>query len=482
MNSPPANDILWPSEFTRTLQSLRQQLLDMRVAGGHWTGELAGSALSTATAVSALAAVSINRDDTQSVPTDPQLAEIAGRANLINLIRSGVHLLDKNQNPDGGFGDTDRSPSNIATSYLVRAAWELATKADNTLCCAERDTRVRALDQYLDDCGRLDALRQRYGTDKTFVVPIMTNLAIAGLVSWDDVPALPFEAAAFPQAMYRFLQMPVVSYAVPALVAIGQTRHHHGRAAPAPLRWFRGAVYRRTTNVLRRMQPQSGGYLEATPLTSFVLMSLAVTNRTDHPVALDAIRFLHHSIRDDGCWPIDTNLATWATSLAIGALDASEPNIDDECNPLTIADADEHPHDRDAAASSDTHQWCGPSLFAWHGQCQHTRRHPFTGAEPGGWGWTDLTGAVPDGDDTPAAILATIAMLRRGGGLNPTESRAAAAVRQVALERITRGLAWLRRLQNRDGGWPTFCRGWGKLPFDRSSTDLTAQCVRGQIG
>src|SRR5690606_3619918 len=28
------------------------------------------------------------------------------------------------------------------------------------------------------------------------------------------------------------------------------------------------------------------------------------------------------------------------------------------------------------------------------------------------------------------------------------------------------------------GGWPTFCRGWGLLPFDRSGTDLTAHALR----
>jgi squalene-hopene/tetraprenyl-beta-curcumene cyclase len=33
-------------------------------------------------------------------------------------------------------------------------------------------------------------------------------------------------------------------------------------------------------------------------------------------------------------------------------------------------------------------------------------------------------------------------------------------------------------LQNADGGWPTFCRGWGTLPFDRSGTDLTAHAIR----
>jgi squalene-hopene/tetraprenyl-beta-curcumene cyclase len=37
---------------------------------------------------------------------------------------------------------------------------------------------------------------------------------------------------------------------------------------------------------------------------------------------------------------------------------------------------------------------------------------------------------------------------------------------------------WLLDLQNRGGGWPTFCRGWGHLPFDRSGTDLTAHCIR----
>jgi squalene-hopene/tetraprenyl-beta-curcumene cyclase len=31
-------------------------------------------------------------------------------------------------------------------------------------------------------------------------------------------------------------------------------------------------------------------------------------------------------------------------------------------------------------------------------------------------------------------------------------------------------------LQNRDGGIPTFCRGWGA--FDRSSPDITAHALR----
>jgi squalene-hopene/tetraprenyl-beta-curcumene cyclase len=40
------------------------------------------------------------------------------------------------------------------------------------------------------------------------------------------------------------------------------------------------------------------------------------------------------------------------------------------------------------------------------------------------------------------------------------------------------GVNWLLELQNDDGGIPTFCRGWGTLPFDRSSNDITAHVLR----
>ena len=40
------------------------------------------------------------------------------------------------------------------------------------------------------------------------------------------------------------------------------------------------------------------------------------------------------------------------------------------------------------------------------------------------------------------------------------------------------GAAWLLGLHNDDGGFPTFCHGWGRLPFDRSSPDITAHALR----
>src|SRR5262245_31277584 len=146
------------------------------------------------------------------------------------------------------------------------------------------------------------------------------SCALAGLIPWKEVPRLPFEAAALPQSWYRFARMPVVSYALPALIAIGQCVHHH-RGTWNPLtKLLRWLTQGRTLRVLRRIQPSSGGYLEATPLTSFVVMALlGASGGRKPPVAAlqvidQGVRFLVNSVRADGSWPIDTNLATWVTT------------------------------------------------------------------------------------------------------------------------------------------------------------------------
>lgn len=396
----------------------RTDLLAARGPHGHWEGRLASSSLSTATAVSALAIV--RREDPS--------------ANVQPLVDAGVKYLAGQQNADGGFGDTDKSHSNIATTYLVIAALHLAKRE------AELAELLKRAWNYIESKGGIPGLKQRYGIDKTFVVPIMTNLALAGLCDWKEISPLPFELACIPQSWYRFAQMPVVSYAIPALVAIGQAHYFHCKPWNPYSRIVRGLSINRSLNVLLKMQPQSGGYLEATPLTSFVVMSLADTGRAQHAVTQAGVRFIKDSMRDDGSWPIDTNLATWVTSLSINAL-----------GPESVTELEER-------------------CWQWLVSCQHRQRHPFTGADPGGWGWTNLSGAVPDADDTPGAILAIYwwqDLPTRPHKLNEAIESAVGV-----------GKSWLVDLQNRDGGWPTFCRGWGKLPFDRSGTDLTAHAIR----
>jgi squalene-hopene/tetraprenyl-beta-curcumene cyclase len=449
------------SRLRAAYEKVRDELLAERTADGHWVGELSSSALSTATAVSALAVVR-NRGfaklDMESAVLSTEYSVLstrysAGPGEIDQLIHLGIDWLTRQQNEDGGFGDTDLSHSNIATTMLVVAAIHLAGVADN------HAELLKRADGYIEANGRLQGLRERYGIDKTFVVPIMTNLALAGLVDWREVDPLPFELACVPQSWYRFVGMPVVSYAIPALVAIGQARYFHGPPPNPFTRLIRRLSTARSLQVLRRMQPESGGYLEATPLTSFVVMSLASIHSSPHApreesitrsvmptrdeVIREGVKFLINSVRPDGSWPIDTNLATWNTTLAINAL---------------------------AGAGEDVATLLGNECLEWLLSCQHKKRHAFTGADPGGFGWSNLSGAVPDGDDTPGALLAIRSMKPV---CEPSLANLDNDIHQVGI-----GVSWLLRLQNRDGGWPTFCRGWGRLPFDRSGTDLTAHVLR----
>jgi squalene-hopene/tetraprenyl-beta-curcumene cyclase len=394
----------------------RDALLAERTPAGHWVGELSSSALSTAVAAIALHLVD----------------EHAHRS----LIDGAIRWLVNTQNPDGGWGDTTKSFSNISTSMLCRAAFAITKQEE-----AHPETLTR-IEQYLTaNCGttpdeRAEAIRNRYGTDRTFSVPILMTCALAGLVAWREVPRLPFQLACFPQSWYRFLGFPVVSYALPALIAIGQCIQHH-RGSWNPLRWW---GKRSSLNVLRNIQPSSGGYLEATPLTAFVTMSLASIGKQSHEVVREAVRFLVKSVRPDGSWAIDTNLSIWVTTLSVNALAAA--------------------NDLESLPEKE-------KLLAWLLQQQTKERHPYTGAAPGAWGWSDEPGSVPDCDDTPGAALA---VWKLSGATQP--------IREEAYTSLFQAYEWVRDLQNRDGGWPTFCRGWGKLPFDRSGADLTAHVLR----
>jgi squalene-hopene/tetraprenyl-beta-curcumene cyclase len=199
-------------------------------------------------------------------------------------------------------------------------------------------------------------------------------------------------------------------------------------------------------------------------------------NPTAIEVIREGVKFLASSIRPDGSWPIDTNLATWNTTLSINALAGAGEDVAELLGVSAVGNAlCGVPDSQVEAASADhgTAQRPFPTgnVFDWLLSCQHIKRHPFTGANPGGFGWSDLSGAVPDADDTPGALLSLLVQLEEegmGGREDfPRDWKAWFAGRE-----------WLIRLQNSDGGWPTFCKGWGSLPFDRSGVDLTAHAIR----
>jgi squalene-hopene/tetraprenyl-beta-curcumene cyclase len=400
------------------LSAALAHLLPQRSLDGFWRGELSSSALSTAVAAVAL----------HHVDATAHRQKVTG----------ALHWLSSHANADGGWGDTPDSPSNLSTTLL---SWSALALAAPGTAAANAERWIEGKAGGLAPDALAAAVLSTYGNDRTFSAPILTVCALTGRLGkepWRFVPQLPFELAVLPHQAFRFLRLSVVSYAIPALIAIGLVRHRNPPRNPR-LKPLRDACVAPALRVLSRCQPSHGGFLEAAPLTAFVAASLAAAELPNHEVALRCARFLSDTVRADGSWPIDTNLSTWLTTLSINAMTA--PGRSDM--PLTAPER--------------------AGLLKRLSGLQTREVHPFTHAAPGGWAWTPLPGGVPDADDTAGALLA----LHNLGG-DDGAARAAAAA----------GLNWLLGLQNSDGGIPTFCRGWGKLPFDQSCPDVTAHAIR----
>ena len=420
-------------QLNESIQGATAALLARRNGEGYWEGRLASSPLATAVALCAFG---------YGKSPLPEAAQ-----------KKSFAYLASTQNKDGGWGDTEISKSNLAATLLVLCADALA-RADPSprvrsahvgpLPQGERGAVRDALTDeqrargwaYAEKLGGLrDGLKRVYGKDLTFQVPIRMTAACAGLIPWSDVDALPFELALAPRGLMGALRLPVVSYALPALVCVGLARHAKKPSWFLPSRWLRSSITQKALDLILKMQPASGGYLEAIPITAFCMLGLTAAGREDHPIAQNAQKFLLNTQREDGSWPVEVNLSIWNTTRAIEAFAAGD--LLNSALPQTERDK--------------TRDW----ILAR----QTTGTSVYSDAQPGGWGWNHLSGSVPDVDDTSGAILA----LRELG---------------VQEESLLDGRLWIGRLQNRDGGWPTFCRGWNKLPFDKSAPDLTAHALR----
>ena len=418
-----------PPLLHETLSNARRVLLDDRTGDGHWEGELSTSALSTATALVALGTV------------DERVHH--------GSVAAACRWLMANQNDDGGWGDTTKSFSNISTTLLC---WSALSRFGGREAESAEKSAAYWIRDYVGSLSPeliAETVKARYGKDRTFSVPILMLCAVCGTLGrdgWRLVLPLPFQLAVFPRRWFAILRLPVVSYALPALIAIGYARFRKGSGRRKSLR-KPPVFWPRLSSLLTVIQPKSGGFLEAAPLTSFVTMAMVSAGEAEHPVVKKGVEFLLRTVRHDGSWPIDTNLATWATTLAVKALSILPDST------------------KEGKASDSTLLDGGEKVLKWLLDQQYRSVHPFTNSPPGGWAWTDLSGGVPDADDTPGALLAIHCLTEPGarGDLVPVAEA---------------GVRWLLALQNRDGGIPTFCRGWGALPFDRSSPDLTAHTLR----
>ena len=407
------------AERQRELASL---LLQKRNEGGFWQGRLSSSALGTAVALTAL-----------------HFYDKTG--NQASIIK-GTDWLISNQNADGGYGDSPESAGNISTSLLVYSAFNILERTDiNFQLARDRlSSYLFASDINVNSSSVADAILKHYKKDYTFSVPILTMCALCCVPSvngFKKIPQLPFELALLPRKFYSLLNLNVVSYAIPALIAVGIAIFNFKPAGNFLVKRLREKAILTSLDLLRNLMPGSGGFLEAIPLTGFVNICLITSGYRDLDVVNRGSEFLKNTQREDGSWAIDIDLSTWVTTLSVKALKRpGENNLND----------------------SDSSQITGHLL-----NLQYSNVHPFNGSKPGGWGWTNHSGSVPDGDDTPGAIIALLL-------LNPTQL-------PVIRTAVIAGCNWLLGLQNNDGGFPTFVKGWGKLPFDKSCADLTGHCI-----
>src|SRR5688572_2137137 len=91
-------------------KAVRAELLAERTSNGHWVGQIAGSPMATAAAISALV-ISHRRNTNDALQEDSlggrKLIEEILQCDLSELLLESVHWLGRNQNPDGGWGDCD---------------------------------------------------------------------------------------------------------------------------------------------------------------------------------------------------------------------------------------------------------------------------------------------------------------------------------------------------------------------------------------
>src|SRR5438477_2266519 len=130
----------------------------------------------------------------QSPRSEVQGAEIP---DLEFEISAGLNWLANHSNADGGWGDTINSLSNISTTALCWAAFGAVPGADeqyeSVVNPAEKWLASRLADHasrppsavplrrtgITDHASLVNAIIARYGNDRTFSAPILTDCALA---------------------------------------------------------------------------------------------------------------------------------------------------------------------------------------------------------------------------------------------------------------------------------------------------------------
>ncbi len=460
------------SEAQVTLERACERLLSLQDEAGWWRGELQTNVTMDA--------------------EDMLLREFLGIRRADETERSAAWIRSQ-QRPDGTWTNFYGGPGELSTT--IEAYWALRLAGD------ESDAEhMRAAAQFIREQGGIERAR------------VFTHvwLALFGLWSWEQVPALPPEIVLLPSwvalNIYDF-----ACWARQTIVALSIVMAHHPRhtlpfaldelhgaepwqpAAPTsargkwlvrldrvlrvyehrPPRLLRRIAMGRAERWIMRRQEADGSWGGIQPPWVYSLMALRLNGYPlEHPVmrrgieGLDQFMVEHHA--DESKGPLTVGSPAASTSMSRRLEACQSPVWDTALSVVALSDAGlpgKHP------ALVRAGEWLLGKEVDEPGDWRIAR----PGLPPGGWAFEFYNRNYPDVDDTAEVVL---------------------ALRRVELDRpervdraIGRAVIWTKGMRSREGGWGAFDADNTRalvreLPFldfgeviDEPSADVTAHAV-----
>jgi squalene-hopene/tetraprenyl-beta-curcumene cyclase len=481
MSSPSTVEASLPSDAHVTLWRACERLLCLQDTAGWWQGELQTNVTMDA--------------------EDMLLREFLGVRRPDETERSASWIRSQ-QRADGTWANFHGSPGELSTT--IEAYWALRLAGD-----APEDEHMRRAAEFVRARGGIERAR----------VFTRVWLALFGLWSWDEVPALPPEVVLLPGwaplNVYDF-----ACWARQTIVALSLVKAHrpvrplgfelgeliaasggepptthgpsswHGRLLAGLDRVLR-AYERRPIGVLRRLalgraerwivrrQEADGSWGGIQPPWVYSLMALHLGGYPlEHPVMRRGLQGLDRFMVEDR----DDSRAVGAPAGLSRRLEACQsPVWDTALAMVALADAG-LPGDDPAMVRAA--EWLLGEEVTAIGDWEVARR----GLAPGGWAFEFANVNYPDVDDTAEVVLA----LRRVAGALSAASNggsSGAEIRSRIDAAIGRAVRWAQGMQSSGGGWGAVDADNTRavvreLPFldfgeviDEPSADVTAHAV-----
>ncbi|MFE4513919.1 prenyltransferase/squalene oxidase repeat-containing protein [Kitasatospora sp. NPDC056783] len=376
-SAPPAENDL-RADLDRALAETTDALFDLQRSDGSWEGRLSPSAPSTADVVIAM-----------------HLADPEGCA---DLIERGIAFLLRTQAEDGGWGDDVDTESTLNGTALTVAALAL-TAPDRA---AEQ---IRRGWRRVEEFGGMEAVRDVERCSLTVLVHFY--LALAGLVSDEDLLRVPIEIALLPAPLRKKL-----TFAMPTAMAWGlmAAERPHGRlrravnraATPKAIEYLVGLV---------EFEGPDGGFVESPMMSANVVIGLTLAKQRPD-IVRHCLKYFRATIKPEGAWAVTRDLEVDATNfITVGMQHAG---LGDDARVRKGLD--------------------------WIRGAQRHEEFIWTGAPSGGWGW-GLPSGWPNSGNTGDAVIALA-----GGGADVSDPQ------------VRKGADWLLKQQNYDGSWSCFAQ------------------------